>query len=63
VSIYVDDLLFTGDEEELLGDFKCSMKKEFEMTDLGHMRFLLGIEVIQVLMVCSYSKRGMQLKF
>jgi len=33
--------------EELLGEFKCSMKKEFDMTDLGQMRFFLGIEVIQ----------------
>jgi len=47
VSIYVDDLLFTGDDEELLGEFKCYMKKEFDMTDLGQMRFFLGIEVIQ----------------
>ena len=39
VSIYVDDLLFTGDDEELLEEFKRSMKKEFDMTGLGHMRF------------------------
>ena len=46
VNIYVDDLLFTSNDESLLEEFKCSMKKEFE-TDLGQMRFLLGIEVIQ----------------
>lgn len=45
VSIYVDDLLFTSDDEEMLCEFKCSMKKEFGMTDLGKMRFFLGIEV------------------
>ena len=27
VSNYVDDLLFTGDDEELLSEFKCSMKR------------------------------------
>ena len=47
VNIYVDDLLFTGDDEKLLEKFKRSMKKEFDMTDLGHMRFFLRIEVIQ----------------
>ena len=47
VNIYVDDLLFTGDDEKLLEKFKRSMKKEFDMTDLGHMRFFLQIEVIQ----------------
>lgn len=34
VSIYVDDLLFIGDDEELLKEFKCSMKNELDMTDL-----------------------------
>ena len=49
VSIYVDDLLFTGDDEELLEEFKRSTKKEFDMTDLGQMRFFLEIEIIQSL--------------
>ena len=31
----------------LLGDFKASMMKEFEMTDLGKMRFFLGLEILQ----------------
>ena len=45
VSIYVDDLLFTRDDVELLEEFKRSKKKRFDMTDLGKMRFFLGIEV------------------
>ncbi|CAA7032829.1 unnamed protein product [Microthlaspi erraticum] len=47
VSVYVDDLLFTGNNDEMLEEFKCSMKREFDMTDLGKMRYFLGIEVIQ----------------
>lgn len=47
VSVYVDDLLFTGNDDELLEEFKCSMKKEFDMNDLGKMRYFLGIEVMQ----------------
>nr|GEX54536.1 hypothetical protein [Tanacetum cinerariifolium] len=47
VNIYVDDLLYTGNNEQMLEDFKCSMKEEFEMTDLGKMRYFLGIEVLQ----------------
>ncbi|GJV64548.1 retrovirus-related pol polyprotein from transposon TNT 1-94 [Tanacetum coccineum] len=47
VNIYVDDLLFTGNDEKMMEDFKISMKAEFEMTDLGKMRYFLGIEVIQ----------------
>lgn len=39
VSIYVDDLLFTRNYENMMLDFKNSMKKEFDMTDLGKMSF------------------------
>lgn len=46
VSIYVDDLLFTGNDEGLLNEFKIFMKKEFDMIDLGKMRYFFGIEVV-----------------
>ena len=44
---YVDDLIYTGDDEEMIRSFKCSMMQAFEMTDLGKMKFFLGIEVSQ----------------
>jgi len=47
VSIYVDDLIYTGSSNELMTEFKDSMMKEFSMTDLGKMKFFLGVEVIQ----------------
>lgn len=47
VSVYVDDLIYTGDDEEMTSSFKCSMMQAFEMTDLGKMKFFLGIEVSQ----------------
>nr|GEU60672.1 hypothetical protein [Tanacetum cinerariifolium] len=47
VNIYVDDLLYTGNDEGMLDEFKSSMKDEFEMTDMGKMRYFLGIEVFQ----------------
>ena len=47
VSIYVDDLLFTSNDKELLNEFKRFMKNECDMTDLGKMRYFLGIEVMQ----------------
>lgn len=47
VSIYIDDLIYTGNNEDLCAIFKQSMMKEFEMTDLGKMRFYLGVEVNQ----------------
>lgn len=47
VSVYVDDLIYTGNDEELCVEFKSSMQKEFEMTDMGKMKFFLGVEVNQ----------------
>ena len=47
VCIYVDDLVFTGSDEGMFADFKASMKREFDMTDLGKMKFFLGVEVVQ----------------
>jgi hypothetical protein len=47
VSIYVDDLVFTGSDMEMFVEFKASIKKEFDMTDLGKMKFFLGVEVVQ----------------
>ena len=47
VSVYVDDLIFTGDDEIMMSEFKSSMMREFDMSDLGKMRFFLGIEVLQ----------------
>lgn len=47
VSIYVDDLIFTGSDKEMMENFKSAMKEEFDMTDLGRMKYFLGVEVIQ----------------
>lgn len=47
VSLYVDDLIFTGNNEQMFVKFKSSMKKEFDMSDLGCMKYFLGVEVVQ----------------
>ena len=43
--LYVDDLFLTGDER-LIGDCKCNLAVEFEMKDLGMMRYFLGLEAL-----------------
>ena len=45
VVLYVDDLIFTGNDKALIGEFKEAMKNKFEMTDLGLLKYFLGIEV------------------
>ncbi|RDX67094.1 hypothetical protein CR513_54067, partial [Mucuna pruriens] len=49
VSLYVDDLIFTGKDELMFAKFKNSMMLEFDMTDLGKMKYFLGLEILQQL--------------
>lgn len=45
--VYVDDLIFIGSSanETLLNDEKDYLKSRFQMTDLGQLKWILGIEV------------------
>lgn len=45
--LYVDELIYMGTNPNMVEDFKRSMKEEFEMTDLGLMKYFLGIQVKQ----------------
>ena len=47
ISLYVDDLIYTGNDGELCEKFKESMKLEFDMSDLRKMKYFLGVEVQQ----------------
>ena len=47
VVLYVNDLIFTGNDVSLIVDFKAVMKSEFEMTNLGLMKYFFSIEVNQ----------------
>lgn len=47
VSFYVDDIIFTGNDELMFPEFKDSIKHEFDMISLGRMRYFLGLEVLQ----------------
>jgi hypothetical protein len=47
ISLYVDDLLVTGNNNNNVETFKQEMMSVFEMTDLGLMSFFLGMEVKQ----------------
>lgn len=47
ISLYVDDLIYTGNDVELCENFKKSMKLEFDMSDLGKMKYFLRVKVQQ----------------
>ena len=44
-SIYVDDILFTGPEKNLLGQLKEKLMARFSMTDLGEVSLVLGRKI------------------
>eukprot|EP00253_Pinus_taeda_P033006 PITA_33006 len=52
--LFVDDLILTGSDPILINHVKSSLKKKFEMTDLGHLHYFLGLQVLQ-------SKEGISL--
>ena len=47
VGVYVDDLIITGGDIEVLGRFKREMSKNFKMSDLGVLSYYLDIKVQQ----------------
>ncbi|RHN42089.1 putative RNA-directed DNA polymerase [Medicago truncatula] len=47
VCLYVDDLIYAGTNHDMVQSFKEAMMKEYEMTDLGLMKYFLGIQVKQ----------------
>jgi Reverse transcriptase (RNA-dependent DNA polymerase) len=47
IALCVDDLIFMGNSQRLIDEFKREMKFEFEMTDLRMMRYFLGLKIRQ----------------
>lgn len=45
VLIYVDDLVLTGNSDEVVQEFKTYLSNCFHMKDLGKLKYFLGIEV------------------
>nr|GEW03957.1 putative ribonuclease H-like domain-containing protein [Tanacetum cinerariifolium] len=45
--IYFDDMIITGNDEEEMTRLRTNLFKEFEMKDLGRLKYFLGIEVLR----------------
>jgi hypothetical protein len=51
LSLYVDDMIITGDDIDDISVLNTELARRFEMKDLGYLRYFLGIKV-------AYSLRG-----
>ena len=49
--VYVDDIIVTGNDEKDKHDVKQRLAKEFEIKELGKLKYFLGIEM-------TYSTQG-----
>ena len=47
VTTYVDDLLIASQNMALISEFKKKLESRFEMSDLGPLKYILGIQVTQ----------------
>eukprot|EP00253_Pinus_taeda_P031195 PITA_31195 len=45
--LYVDDLILTGSDPNLINHVKSSLKKKFEMIDSGHLNYFLTLQALQ----------------
>ena len=45
VVVYVDDIIITGDDETGISKLKQYLQSQFQVSDLGRLRYFLGIEV------------------
>jgi hypothetical protein len=66
VGVYVDDLVITGTKDAEVVTFKKEMKATFQMSDMGHLSFYMGIEVHQgdseiMLQQTAYTKHVVEL--
>jgi hypothetical protein len=62
VGVYVDDLVITGANRGDIGTFKKEMSASFKMSDLGVLRYYLGIEVEQTSSGINLSQGAYALK-
>ena len=55
--VYVDDLILTGNDHVEIEDLKKILAKEFEVKDLGALRYFLGMEIAKNKNGISVSQR------
>ena len=63
VVLYVDDLIFSGNNDEMIEEFKSTMTREFEIKNLRLLKFSLVWRLNKERQVFLYHRRNMQRRF
>jgi hypothetical protein len=58
VYLYVDDLIYAWTSKDIVAEFKTAMMKEFEMSDLGLMRYFLAFKWINFQKKSLFHKKN-----
>ena len=56
--VYIDDIILTGDDDLGMKKSKETLTDEFEVKDLGSLRYFLGVEVFRSklgIFVCQWK--------
>ena len=54
--VYVDDLIFASNNDEMSHEFSQNMSKEFEILMIGELSHFLGLQISQLEQDCVYLK-------
>lgn len=46
--LYIDDIIYMGSSEKMLREFKEEILKQFEMSNLGQLKYILRLKVNQL---------------
>ena len=63
ILVYVDDIIITGDNTSGIVQVKCGLRRSFDVKNLGHLRYFLGIEVARSGKAYLYLNGSIHLTF
>ena len=58
VVVYVDDIMFGNNKDELVKGFAEEMKSKFETSMIGELTFYLGLQILQKTKAYSFHKKN-----